>query len=219
LELVRQLVASPSNIVIATCRTPETATALQSLKDIAKGALHIIALDVTDPSSVRDSVAVAQGILGDKGLDYLYNNAGITFALDDAFDFDYDGLLQTFSCNLAAPALMAQVYLPLIEKSRRKVIVNVSSGLGSIGLDRGPVYASYSVSKAGLNMLTYKQAKARPDIIAISLAPGWVKTDMGGPNALLEPQESVAGQLKVVTGLTINDSGKYLTHTGEVYPW
>lgn len=218
-ELVKQLIASPDNFVIATCRNPSRATALQSLKDGAKGTLHVAPLDVSDQASVHESVKVVKNILGDRGLDYLYNNAGITPGPDEAFNFNYADLLKTFETNVAAPGLVAQVYLPLVEKSTRKVIVNVSSGLGSIGNDRGSIQASYCVSKAALNMLTYKQAKARPDIIAIAFAPGWVKTDMGGSNAILEPHQSASATIKVVTGLTPKDSGRFFNYTGDEFPW
>ncbi|OSX61335.1 hypothetical protein POSPLADRAFT_1047550 [Postia placenta MAD-698-R-SB12] len=221
LEIVRQLIRSPANLVIATCRNPAAATALQALRGDSKGPLHVVPLDVSDPDSIRSSVKTVEDILGDQGLDYLYNNAGISPGIEPAFDFEYSDLLETLKINIAAPALISQVYLPLVEKSNRKVIINVSSGLGSIGLDRGSVYSAYSVTKAGLNMLTYKQAKAKPDLIVITLAPGWTKTGeyMGGPNAVLEPYQSVEGQLKVVTGLTPQDSGKFFDYTGEILPW
>ncbi|OSX61296.1 hypothetical protein POSPLADRAFT_1034746 [Postia placenta MAD-698-R-SB12] len=219
LELVRQLTRSPANLVIATCRNPAEATALQTLKSDAKGPLHIVPLDVSDSASIRSSVRTVESILGDQGLDYLYNNAAISPGLEAAFDFEYSALLETLKINIAAPALISQVYLPLVEKSNRKVIVNVSTSFGSIGLDVGPLCAAYSATKAGLNMLTYKQAKAKPGLTVITLDPGWVKTDMGGPNAALEPHQSVEGQLRVVTGLTPQDSGKYFNHAGEILPW
>ncbi|OSX61340.1 hypothetical protein POSPLADRAFT_1146187, partial [Postia placenta MAD-698-R-SB12] len=220
LEIVRQLIRSPANLVIATCRNPANATALQALKSDAKGPLHIIPLDVSDPNSIRSSVKTVGDILGEQGLDYLYNNAGITPGPEAAFDFEYSALLETLQVNIAAPALISQVYLPLVEKSNRKVIVNVSSALGSLALNTwGSVQSVYSVTKAGLNMLTKKQANAKPDLIVITVSPGWTKTDMGGSNATLEPYESVEGQLKLVKGLTLQDSGKFFDQTGGILPW
>ncbi|KAF9814208.1 hypothetical protein IEO21_05219 [Rhodonia placenta] len=221
LELVRQLARSPTNRVIAACRNSDRATALHSLTSGAKGDLHVLELDVGDPASIRDSVKTVEHILGDSGLDYLYNNAGVNAKIDDAFGLDCGDFMKALEINVAAPALLAQAYLPLIEKSQRKVIVNVSSRYGSVSLDRGPTWPVYSITKSALNMLTYKQAKARPDLIVISLAPGWVKTGehMGGPNAALEPHQSVEDQLRIVTGLTPQDSGKFFNHTGEVYPY
>lgn len=76
-ELVRQLLASPDNLVVAACRNPATATALHDLKDSTRGVLHVIHMDVSHFDSVRASAKVLEPILGETGLDYLINNAGI----------------------------------------------------------------------------------------------------------------------------------------------
>ncbi|TFY79841.1 hypothetical protein EWM64_g4172 [Hericium alpestre] len=199
LEFVRQLVASPANTVFAACRKPDSADALKTLGESAKGNLHIVPLDLSDFPSVTAAAEVVQGILGDRGLDYLINSAAIT--------------------NIAGPAFVSQIYLPLLEKGKRKVIMNLTSGIGSIGLDYGDKNASYCISKTGLNMLTYKQAKERPDLIAFVVDPGWVKTDMGGEGAVLEPHESIGGLLKLITNATPESSGKFFRYNGEVLPW
>lgn len=72
---------------------------------------------------------------------------------DVAFNMKMSDLLDTFQSNVVAPALVAQIFLPLMEKGNRKVIMNTTSGLASFGLDIGAKNASYSISKAGLNML------------------------------------------------------------------
>lgn len=76
-ELVKQLLDSPTNLVIAACRSPETATALNDLQKTAKGTLHVIRLDISDVSSIRASATELERILGETGLDYLINNAAI----------------------------------------------------------------------------------------------------------------------------------------------
>ncbi|KAI0641287.1 NAD-P-binding protein [Trametes meyenii] len=220
LEFVRQLVASPDNLVVAAVRNPDKAAALTELKDGAKAALHIVEVDVGNFDSIRASVKVLEPILGQVGLDYLVNNAAIAEE-DTAFSLDPDGLLRTIRTNVAGPALLSQVVLPFIEKSPRKVILNISSTGGSLGSVSliGARATSYSISKAALNMLTVKQKFERPDIIVITLCPGWVKTDMGGKNAALEPKDSVSGILKVITSVALADSGKYLRQTGEEIQW
>ncbi len=87
LELTRQLLADPSNLIIATCRTPDRATALHALKDTAKDTLHIVALDVADEASIRASRKPVEEALGGRGLDYLYNNAAIVCALSTPIYF------------------------------------------------------------------------------------------------------------------------------------
>ncbi|KAH9922580.1 C-factor [Amylocystis lapponica] len=215
LELTRQLIASVENTVIASCRDPVGAKSLQALKaDARPGSLYIVQLDAGDEASIRNSVATVGAILGDRGLDYLYNNGAVTEGDDGAFDHSYSGFMRTLKINVAGPALLGQLYLPYLEKSARRTIVNVTTGLASFGLDIGPKSATYSISKTAINMLTYKQAKARPDIIAIAMDPGWVKTVMGGEGAILEPEESAAGAIKVVTSLTAAQSGRALRYNG-----
>ncbi|OJT07885.1 hypothetical protein TRAPUB_1217 [Trametes pubescens] len=224
LELVRQLLASPSNTVIAACRTPSTASALAALKDTAKGTLHVVQLDMADFESIRVLPGVLARILGGQGLDYLINNAGILKG-DTPLTLDADVLLETLRTNTVGPALLTAACAPLLDAGARKTVLNVSSGLGSIaGADKVPgtgprAVASYSMSKAALNMFTYKLKMEKPEWVAITLAPGWVKTDLGGADAALEVADSVKGILKVVMEATVADSGKYLRWDGEVLPW
>ncbi|KAJ3478017.1 hypothetical protein NLI96_g10049 [Meripilus lineatus] len=222
LEFVRQLIASPSNLVIATCRNPDTATALQALRadtNNLKGTLHIARIDVADEQSIRGSVKELGLILEDHGLDYLINNAAVTEGADSAFKHSAEGFRKTFEANVIGPALLAQVYLPYLEKGRRKVIMNMTSGLASMGLNIGSKNATYSVSKTALNMLTYKQATERPDLIAFVVDPGWVKTVMGGEGAFLEPHESVESLIQLLTSVTSEHSGKFFGRDGNVIPW
>ena len=86
LELTTQLLAaSPTNEVIATCRNPDSASDLHKLHETAKGRVHVVPLDVSDEQSMRDSVRHVQDILGERGLDYLYNNAAIVRSLVSCF--------------------------------------------------------------------------------------------------------------------------------------
>ncbi|KAH9836044.1 NAD-P-binding protein [Rhodofomes roseus] len=216
LELVRQLIAT-SNTVIAACRNPSSASQLQALEPTG-AELHIIQLDVSSEESIRASVGKVEAVLNGRGLDYLYNNAGI-LAQDDAFNFSYSEFLAILQTNVVGPALLASLCLPFLEKGNKKTIVNVSSSMGGLTHDYGASAARYSASKAAMNMLTHKQAKTRPDLIVISLCPGWVQTDLGGVSAPLEPPESVAGQLKVVLGLKKEDTGKFIRYDGQELTW
>lgn len=177
LEIVTQLVASPNNLVIAACRTPEKATALNDLKRSARGMIHIIRIDVSDFDSIRASAKALQAVCGETGLDYLINNAGIVRALvcyphritlihnflvqiadDTVSTLDPERLLELFKTNAAGPALVSQVCLPFLKKGSTKKILHISSTAGSIGSlsalesPRG-LFTSYAMSKAALNML------------------------------------------------------------------
>ncbi|GJE95731.1 SDR family oxidoreductase [Phanerochaete sordida] len=219
LETTRQLLQAPSNVVIATCRSPSTAVELQALSEGAKGKLHILPLDTADMSSIDAVLKPVDEILGEGGLDYLLNNAAINVGMDTGFSFSPDDLLRTINVNVAGPGHLAQTLLPLLERGRKKTIMNMTSGLASIALDCGPKCATYSISKTAVNMLTYKQSKARPDFTVICLDPGWVKTEMGGEGAVLEPHESVSSILKVLGSLTLEDSGKFFNRDKGVIPW
>ncbi|KAA1474988.1 C-factor [Dentipellis sp. KUC8613] len=219
LEFVKQVLQSPSNIVIAACRNPTAADALKTLAASYPDRLHITTIDIGDAESIKASVEPVKSLLEEKGLDYLVNNAAITEGNDSAFGMSLDGLMRSFKINVAGPALVSQAYLPYLLKGRRKVIMSFTSGIASIGLDYGAKNASYSISKTALNMLTYKQATERPDVIAFVVDPGWVKTDMGGEGAMIEAQESVSHLLKLITGATQESSGKFFRYTGEVLPW
>ncbi|KAI8974768.1 NAD-P-binding protein [Trametes punicea] len=218
-ELVRQILSSADNVVIAACRNPEKATALRELNVNAKGILHVIQMDVSDFVSIRAAQKDIAHILKETGLDYLINNAGIVVH-DTAFTLDPEDLLRIVRTNVAGSALVSQICLPFLEKGSRKVILNISSTTGSLQsvAEIGGILSSYAISKAALNMLTLKQKAERPDIIAITLCPGRVKTDMGGKEATVEPEESARGILKIITSATKKDSGKYLRYNGEVIP-
>ncbi|OSC97327.1 NAD-P-binding protein [Trametes coccinea BRFM310] len=219
LGLTRKLLEDPANFIIATCRNPEKAVDLEALKDTAKGTLHILKLDVDDLDGIRNSVKEVSEILGDRGLDYLVNNAAVNQKIDTAFSMDVEGWGAVFKTNVVAPALLGQVYLPLIEKSNKKTIVNVSSSLGAFGYGYGELWASYAITKTGLNMLTYKQRAERPDLMVVCLCPGWVKTDLGTDDAPLDLEDSVSAVAKVLTSLKPEDNGRLVNYKHELVPW
>ncbi|KAJ3006895.1 hypothetical protein NUW54_g3757 [Trametes sanguinea] len=239
LGLTRKLLEDPANFIIATCRNPEKAVALEALKESAKGTLHIVKLDVDDLDGIRNSVKEVSEILGDRGLDYLVNNAAVNQKIDTAFSMDVEGWGAVFKTNVVAPALLGQVYLPLIEKSNKKTIVNVSSSLGAFGYGYGELWASYAITKTGLNMLvgfafmiafdrpgnheysgqTYKQRAERPELMVVCLCPGWVKTDLGTDDAPLDLEDSVSAVAKVLTSLKPEDNGRLVNYKHEVVPW
>jgi len=222
LELVKRLLASPDvEIVFAACRSPQSAISLHALHNSTStsGTLHVVQMNVTDEASIicaKDEVAE---ILQGKGLDYLINNAGVAPQDDSTTTLDVKDLMSTMLANVAGPALVTRAFIPLIEQGDRKVIANISSAMASIGTDWGKEHTTYSISKYGLNMLTYKLAKERLDLIPFLVDPGWVKTDMGGSNARLEVHESVTGIIQVVKNVTAKDAGRFIDYTGQTVPW
>jgi NAD(P)-dependent dehydrogenase (short-subunit alcohol dehydrogenase family) len=130
-------------------------------------------------------------------------------------------VLEVLRSNAVGPILVTQALAPLLAAAGRATVVNLSSGLGSLtkAVSRGNI--AYGMSKAALNMLTrHLAAELRHQgTIVVSMSPGWVSTDMGGPSAPLGPPESVQGILNVVAVLTPAQSGSFLDHTGATVPW
>ncbi|EJF65446.1 NAD(P)-binding protein, partial [Dichomitus squalens LYAD-421 SS1] len=221
LALAARLLRDPTNLVVAAGRNPDKATALQALKDdpATKGQLHIVKIDVDDAASIRAAYEPVAQTVGEKGLDVLINNAGILLANDAPFTLDPAVMVPQFVTNVVGPTIVAQTFLPLVEKSRRKLIVNVSSSLGSIGIGFDKRYSSYSITKTALNMLTYKMKVERPDLTVVTLNPGWVKTDLGGSEAPLELDDVIPGIIDVLSKLKNEDSGTFVQYDGARVPW
>ncbi|KIJ61524.1 hypothetical protein HYDPIDRAFT_115668 [Hydnomerulius pinastri MD-312] len=220
-NIVQQLLRSPDNVVIAACRNLKSAQALMALElaPDTSGKLYLVQMDVTDETSISSAKNEVETMLGEAGLDYLINNAGVAVRNDTPATLAPKDLTATIIANVAGPALVTRAFIPLIARSNRKVIANISTAMASIGVDYGGEHSSYSISKAALNMLTYKQSKEWPDLIPFVVDPGWVKTDMGGSNATLEPHESAAGIIQVVSSATASNAGCFIDYKGEMVPW
>ncbi len=199
--------------VHACCRHPEKAKALKAVE----GDLVVHKLDITD--GLR--VAGLARELADDAIDVLLNNAGVYGPRSGFGETDFDDWLDVLKINTIAPLRMAERFVEHVARSERKLIVSISSGLGSIAMnDSGGSYP-YRTSKAALNMVVKGLAAdlAARGIIAVALSPGWVQTDMGGPGAEVTPEESVAGMRAVIDGLTAADNGRFLNYQGEDRPW
>lgn len=193
--------------VIATCRDP-AGTDL---------ACERHALDVTDPGSV-DAVGAA---LGEESIDVLINNAGIYGPRDYGPDsIPYDDWESVLRTNLLAPMRVAAALMAPVARSERKLMVFISSDMGSIAGSGGGQYI-YRSSKSALNMAVSSLAVdiRRSGVGCLLLHPGWVKTDMGGPGASIDAGTSVTGMRQVIEDWTIDDTGAFLDYAGEPIPW
>jgi NAD(P)-dependent dehydrogenase (short-subunit alcohol dehydrogenase family) len=216
LEFVKQY-AEEGCMVYACCRDPGTSKALRRISDEASGKVSMHALDVGDAKSVA---ALAKGF-GDEPIDLLINNAGIYGPKQQsADDMDFAGWAETFAINSMAPLCVAQAFRHNLKKGQAKKLITITSGMGSTAQHSGDYFA-YRASKAAVNNVMHGLSLAwKNDGITVTLIhPGWVKTDMGGKNAALEPHESIAGMRRVIAKLTPGDSGKFLDYTGRELPW
>jgi NAD(P)-dependent dehydrogenase (short-subunit alcohol dehydrogenase family) len=212
LEFARQYAADGWR-VLAACRSPRGAKELAGLS----GDVRVLALDVIDEYQLP---ALAKS-LNDEAIDVLINNAGVG-GFDDSFgNTPTNDWLEAIRVNAIAPVHVAEQLLPHLERGQRRLIVNITSKMGSIADNSSGGSYSYRTSKAALNMVTKSMAqdlKGKRIIVAV-FHPGWVKTDMGGPQALLPPKASVSAMRAKIATLTAADSGKFFNYDGKPLPW
>ncbi len=228
LELVERYLQQADTTVFATCRQPADAAHLNNLTEKYPQRLKIIQLDVTNQQSIDATLAQISGEVD--GLEMLVNNAGIlpggvASVVPNAAKFgslEAEAMEDVFRVNTIAPIMIAQAFSDLLRKGIHARLINMTSDAGSIEMTSHSAYHySYKASKAALNMVTRCLATDfRADgVIVISIHPGWIQTDMGGPQATRTPEETIPTMMKVIDGLTINDSGSFLNWDGNIVPW
>lgn len=209
LEFARQYEAAGWT-VIGTARSPDRATELKAL------GVEVLELDVLD----RDSIAGLATALDGRGIDMLINNAGI-FPRESAIEnVNADDYARTLMVNSLGPVLVTQALMPNLRAGELKRIVNITSQLASIENNSGGYYG-YRESKAALNMFTRSLAlELGPEgFICLAIHPGWVRTDMGGPQANLSAEESITAMRKSIDNMTPDDNGVYRGYSGEIVAW
>lgn len=217
LEFVRQYAADGWQ-VFAACRAPATASELESIARASEGQVELLAMDVTDGKSVRSAATR----LRDMSIDVLINSAGIMGSpKQDLGEMDYASWAAVLEVNTMGPMRVTEAFVEHVGRSERKIIVTITSGMGSLADNSSGGWIAYRSSKAGVNMVMRTVAldlKSR-GVICVLLNPGWVKTDMGGPNANLTVESSVSSMRSVIARLTPADTGKFFHHKGNEFPW
>ena len=215
LEHVSQLLKREWTISAAV-RDPESADALKAL-DPGDGRLNILAYDASDLNAAQ---ALKDQVKGP--IDILFANAGVMGPKEQSFgEAANDGFLDTFRVNTLAPLALAEAFADQVAQSQLKVIALQSSRMGSIAdNDSGGRYA-YRASKAALNAVGKSLSIDLKDkgVVVLTLHPGWVRTDMGGPNGLLTPSEAVSAQLDLIARANPAMSGRFFHISGEDLPW
>ncbi|XP_005111460.1 C-factor [Aplysia californica] len=238
LELIRQILALPKapEVIIATCRNPSSAADLQALAK-ANPSVNVVKLDVEKDEDIVSAVKETKSILGDRGLNLLINNAGILLGgLEGSLAAQSrEDLQRHFDVNCSGPIIVAQKFLPLLElaaaqnKSQpmscnKAALVNVSTIMASQNLTYqhgiGTTYV-YKCSKAAVTMATIMISRELKSagILAFSLHPGWVRTEIGGDAAPLSTEESISDCLRVIAAQTEKNNGKLVDNTGAVLPF
>ncbi|MDZ4735654.1 MAG: SDR family oxidoreductase [Rhodospirillaceae bacterium] len=209
LEWVRQY-AGEGWRVLAGCRRPDRADALKAIE----GDVTIHPVDVARPDHIADWARRLKG----QPIDILINNAG--HGGDDRAA-DPGEWTKATQVNVIGPFLMAREFQKNVAASDRKMIVNLTSRMGSIGDNsEGGSYA-YRATKAGLNATMKSLAVdwKETGITIVLFHPGWVQTDMGGPDALIDVETSVTGMRKKMDQVTPADSGSFFNYKGDSVPW
>jgi NAD(P)-dependent dehydrogenase (short-subunit alcohol dehydrogenase family) len=215
LELTRQYLVRGDS-VHAAVRTPDSARALATLA--ASDRLAIDACDIAVDASVH-----AFSDLVRAPVDLLINNAGVRRkdGEDDFEQFDLEDAVRAYQVNALGALRVTRALLPVLRRSGRAKIVNLSSGLASIENNASGGGYAYRMSKAALNMATRSMAHdLRADGIAVfALSPGWVRTDMGGPDAPLSAADSVRELVGTIDRLTLEHTGGFFDLRGERIGW
>jgi NAD(P)-dependent dehydrogenase (short-subunit alcohol dehydrogenase family) len=212
LEFCKQYAAAGWQ-VLACCRNPDMAGELTDIPQV-----RVFPLDVSDFEQIDNLAAQLQ----DTAIDVLINNAGIYGGPHCSFgQLDYTAWTHTLTVNTQAPVKMAEAFLPHLKRGDKKLLVSISSQMGSIADNSSGGSILYRTSKAALNAAMKSIAIDLKDrrIGVLVLHPGWVKTDMGGPNALIDAQQSVAGMRSVIARVTLAQSGSFLKYDGPTLPW
>jgi len=214
LELAKRY-AENGDRVFALVRDTAKSADLSALADGSGGKVTIHQLDAADLSGIP---AAAAAVPCDR-IDVLYNVAGVTGPIAGELEgeTDWEAWDLAIDVMLKAPFAITKAFLPKMGKGSR--VVNFSSQLAASTWPYGGFYV-YVATKAGLVALTRSMAIDLKDrgITLISLHPGWVKTDMGGPDADITTEESVAGITALADRLTIADSGGFFKWNGEPHP-
>lgn len=201
--------------VFACCRHPQSALALQALA-LEHKLIRILALDISDFKQIE---ALALG-LKNESLDVLINNAGI-YPASSFGNSDEAAWLQAFKINSIAPLKMAEALMPHLMRGNHKIIATLSSKMGSIDDNGSGGEYAYRSSKTAVNMVMKSLSiDVKPHgISVVTLHPGWVRTEMGGPNGLIDAPESVQGLRKVIAQQTLSNTGKFITYDGKEVAW
>lgn len=153
-------------------------------------------------------------------IDVLINNAGV-YPSGGLSDVEVDNWLGSFKVNSIAPLKMATAFTSHIARSQLKKLVTLSSKMGSIDDNTSGGSYMYRSTKTAVNsvMKSLSIDLKQVGIAVATLHPGWVETDMGGPNALINTQTSVTGLRKVIDALNLGNAGRFIAYDGREIPW
>ncbi|MGQ0659411.1 SDR family oxidoreductase [Sphingosinicella sp.] len=206
LEFARRYAAAGWE-VIGTARDPEAAGDLRAVARVER-------LDASDLDRVAALASAREG----RPLDLLIANAGTYGPRRIETAEDGEGWLETLSIMAVAPVLLANALLPNLRAANGKAVA-ITSRMGSIDDNNSGGFIAYRSAKAALNAAWTSLAIDNAGLAFALLHPGWVQTRMGGAQAPLPTEESVAGMMRVIDGLKPVGRAPFLDYQGETVPW
>ena len=218
LEWTRQF-AQLEWLVHATCRYPDEADELQQLKrDYPNIEIH--RLDVTR----TDEISAVAETLKDKTIDILLNNAGVYLERveqNTLGHIDYADWEETLRVNSLGAVRVTEAFRDHVARSEKRLVVAITSHMGSITEIDYPGSYAYRSSKTALNaaMKGISLELQQRNVGVLLLHPGWVKTRMGGPDAQISTTESVNGMRAVIDNFDISRTATFYRFNGSVIPW
>jgi NAD(P)-dependent dehydrogenase (short-subunit alcohol dehydrogenase family) len=216
LELTRQYLAAGEK-VFASARDPSIES-LSRLTERYPDNLKIVMLDVTDESNIQ----TVAGSLEGTSIDLLINNAGLFHSKHEDFSsLNPDIWVEEFRVNSIAPFLVTRALESNLANASSSVVGMISSKMGSMGDNQSGGNYSYRSSKAALNAVSVSLANdlSDLDISVVALHPGWVQTDMGGPNGLIDVETSATGLKAILDKAGKAENGKFYDYSGKQLPW
>lgn len=200
--------------VIATYRNAEGNEALQAL---SSPQLTLLQADVNNDEGISKIASYFQG----QGLDLLINNAGIYGPRDQTFGkVERQAWREILEVNTISPMMLAQSLADSLAQNKGTLAI-ISSKVGSIDDNTSGNAYMYRSSKTAVNqVIKCLSIDLGPrDITVVSLHPGWVRTDMGGPNGSIDVVESVAGLTNVIAHVSADQNGHFINYDGSPIPW
>jgi NAD(P)-dependent dehydrogenase (short-subunit alcohol dehydrogenase family) len=215
LELVRQA-AETGEKVFACVRNPSAAQALQEIASQSAGRVRVIEMDVGSESSITSAAERLQG----EPIGTLINNAGVMGTRSTPLQMDAAEFMDVMRVNVLGPMLVTRAFIANLRAAQNAKVAVISSLMGSFSYETTS-YIAYSTSKTAVNRMFNALARelSGDGIHVAILSPGWVRTDMGGPNATLSVEESARGLLREIARTEASASGKYRDYAGGKLTW
>jgi len=232
LELVKHYLklASPPTNLLATFRDEKSSEELLKMAE-ENANLHALKFDIVKRDTFAAFASQVSDIVKDQGLNLVIQNSGYLADNRELDNITPEDMIYSYEVNCVGPLFLTRELLPLLKAAVSKdkplftvdnaACVLMSTAVASIAENSGGKIYPYRCSKTGLNMAMKSLSVDLKDtgILIMAMHPGWVKTRMGGPNALIDTETCVSTMIETLQGLTEKDHGTLLRYNNTSIPW